>query len=74
MNDKLSNGISCGFFNFKGQWELEAKIRKLIGEALDICDSTQEATIKTIEIFKANGIEKVVWSYDGHALFWYIGD
>lgn len=72
--DHLKEGIPCAFFNFKGQYQLEAKIRKILSEKLDATDDTHEATRKTVDAFKLNGIEKVVWVYDGYALFWYIGD
>lgn len=72
--DHLIEGIPCTFFNFKGQYSLEVTIRKLLAEVLCAKDTSREATAKTILLFKEQHIENVVWSYDGYAIFWYVGE
>lgn len=72
--DYLAPGIPCAFFNFEGHFDIEAKVRKLLSDTLSPGDSLKELAAKTIQLFKQNNIEKVIWSYAGYAIFWYIGD
>jgi hypothetical protein len=73
MTDYISAGVPCMFNNFKCNYELEAKIRHLLKDALSVAMTNDRYIAEVMEVLSDNHIEDVVVNCAGCVYFWYIG-